>query len=42
MTIKTPEQYEEVLSATWFVDERSPEEVTYVARPGLAVMLLVQ
>jgi hypothetical protein len=33
MTINSPESYDEVLSATWFVDDRSPEEITYVARP---------
>jgi exocyst complex component 6 len=42
MTITTPEDYDEVLSATWFVDERSPEEITYVARPDLAAMGFVQ
>ena len=32
MPIRTPEEYDEVLSATWFVDERSLNEVTYVSR----------
>lgn len=31
MTINTREEYDKVLSVTWFVDDRGPEELTYVA-----------
>ena len=30
MTITSHEDYDKVLLATWFVDERPPEEATYV------------
>jgi hypothetical protein len=35
MTIRTRQEYDEVLNSAWFVDERPPEEVTYVPVPIL-------
>jgi hypothetical protein len=29
MTVRTRQEYDEVLNSAWFVDERPPEEVTY-------------
>jgi hypothetical protein len=31
MAVKTREEYDEVLGMTWYVDERAPEEITYVS-----------
>lgn len=33
MTVNTREEYDKVLRVTWFVDDRSPDELTYV--PGI-------
>jgi hypothetical protein len=41
MTVKTREEYDKVLEATWFVDERPPDQITYVSEhpPRLSTRL---